>query len=356
MGKFFYKKNTMICSCMILLVAITAFLIWPKYSFAQTLENGLINYEKEEQEVIYLSDIPYMKAEIGWKTIGLDKTVDNAALTMRIDGTATVIKKGIWAHATSTVEYDISNYKDYAYFTTYYGLNTTSQAGNGVKFYIYTSVDGKNWTLCTEENPSALKGADSAVYAQIDVRNANYIRLYADANGSNASDHAVWGDAKLVKEGYNNNVMPTVAEFDEVIKSKYQPGVVSEDLKLTILQRTFIKNVGQYQLRSFLDKDPKHVETLEWFLNNEEALRLWTVGGKPSGTYERSLEILSNLYHTYKADLSNENETALGTKYKDLYLKMMLSLSLSHAANVGLWVGGNQLSDAVTRYDIVELQ
>ena len=34
---------------------------------------------------------------------------------------------------------DISEYKDYAYFTTYYGLNTTAgNTGNGVKFYIYT--------------------------------------------------------------------------------------------------------------------------------------------------------------------------------------------------------------------------
>ncbi|WP_368408264.1 NPCBM/NEW2 domain-containing protein, partial [uncultured Duncaniella sp.] len=122
-------------------------------------------------------------------------------------GSTTIIKKGIWAHATSTLEYDISSYKDYAYFTTYYGINTTSgNKGNGVKFYIYTSEDGKNWTLCTEENPTAIKSSNNAVYVKIDIRDANYIRLYANDNGSNASDHAVWGDAKLVKEGYNDNV------------------------------------------------------------------------------------------------------------------------------------------------------
>ena len=356
MKKFLKFKKTYVlifCIILVLTVTFTGFNVF-KSSTEKNLETkGALSYDSDKlEDVVYLSDIPYMKAEIGWKTIGLDKTVDNAALTMNIDGTATVIKKGIWAHATSTVEYDISNYKDYAYFTTYYGLNTTSKAGDGVKFYIYTSADGENWTLKTEENPSALKGANNAVYAKIDVRDANYIRLYADACTSNASDHAVWGDAKLVKEGYNKNVMPTVEEYDEIIKSKYQSGVVSDDLKLTLLQREFIKNIGQYRLRLFLGQDPKHVETLEWFLNDEEALRLWTMGGKPSGTYEKSLEVLSNLYHAYKDDLSNENETALGTKYKDLYLKMMLSLSLSHAANIGLWVGGNQFSDAVTRYDI----
>ena len=53
-----------------------------------------------------------------------------------------------------------------------------------------------------------------------------------------------------------------------------------------------------------------------------------------------------------KEDLKNEELTPNGTKYRDLYLKMMLSLSLTHAGNVGLWTGGNQFSDAVTRYDI----
>ena len=316
-------------------------------------KNLSFNNTTNENQVVYLSDIPYSKGQTAWGNITLDKTTDNGQLTMLLNGSTTIIKKGIWAHATSTLEYDISSYKDYAYFTTYYGINTTSgNKGNGVKFYIYTSEDGKNWTLRTEENPTAIKSSNNAVYVKIDIRDANYIRLYANDNGSNASDHAVWGDAKLVKEDYDENVMTTVEEYDEIIKAEYDGGVIKDDLKLTLLQRNFIKNVGQYQLRNFLQEDPKNKETLEWFINNEEALRLWTIGGKPSGTYLKSLQVLSKLYDTYKEDLNNEELTPNGTKYKDLYLKMMLSLSLSHAGNVGLWIGGNQFSDAVTRYDI----
>lgn len=306
-----------------------------------------------QSQVVFLSDIPYSKAQVGWGNIAMDKTQDNIALTLKLNDYTTIIKKGIWAHATSTVEYDISNYKDYAYFTVFYGLNSTSgDKGNGVKFYIYTSEDGETWTLRTEENPTALKSSNNAVYAKIDIKNANYIRLYAHDNGSNASDHAVWGDAKLVKEDYNENVMITVEELDEIIKAAYKPGEVQEDLKLPLLQRDFIKRVGQYQLRVFLEADPKNQETLEWFLNDEEALRLWTIGGTPNGTYMQALQVLSNVYQAHKEDLENENVTPNGTKYKDLYLKMMLSLSLSHSANVGLWIGGNQFSDAVTRYEI----
>lgn len=146
--------------------------------------------------------------------------------------------------------------------------------------------------------------------------------------------------------------MMTVEEFDTIIKSEYSSGTIKEGLRLTLLQRNFIKNVGQYPLRVFLENYPKNYETLEWFINNEEALRPWTVGGRSNGTYERSLQVLSVLYHTYKGDLSNENVTESGTKYKDLYLKMMLALSLTHSSNVGLWIGGNQWADAVTHYNI----
>ena len=62
-----------------------------------------------------------------------------------------------------------------------------------------------------------------------------------------------------------------------------------------------------------MESDPKNYETLNWFLNKEKALRLWIVGGKPSGTYEKALQVLSNLYHVHKEDLSNENVTPLGT-------------------------------------------
>ena len=117
---------------------------------------------------------------------------------------------------------------------------------------------------------------------------------------------------------------PYIEEYDEIIRASYQLGAVKDELKLTLLQRDFIKRVGQYQLRVFLEEDSKNKETLEWFLNNEEALRLWTIGGRPNGSYERALQVLSDLYHTYKEDLENENVTSLGTKYKDLYLKMML--------------------------------
>jgi len=353
MNKIIQSKRKVIACCAIFMVAITVFFVSLGRSYAQILGDVILDRGNVEEQVLYLSDIPYMKAQVGWGNVALDKTQSNTSLILVLNGSSTVFKKGIWAHATSTVEYDVSEYKDeYPYFTTYYGVNTTGNKGNGVKFYIYTSVDGKEWKLETEENPSALVYTNNAGFAKIDIRDVNYIRLYAHDNGSNASDHAVWADSKLIKEGYSDQVMLSVEEFDAYIKKRYSSGAIKDDLKLTLLQRNFINRVGQFQLRSFVDSDPKNMETLEWFIHNEEALRLWTMGGIPNGTYERALQVLSNLYHAHKEDLENENETPNGNKYKDLYLRMMLSLSLTHSSSIGLWIGGNQLSDAVTRYEI----
>ena len=303
MNKIFKGKvSHFIYGTFLIVIAITFFMNL-NHSYAILPKEVLFDRSNVKDQILYLSDITYNKAQVGWGTISLDKTQSNTPLTLILNGSSTVFTKGIWAHATSTLEYDISNYKEYSYFTTYYGLNTTaSNNGNGVKFYIYTSKDGKDWTLRTEEEPQALKGVCNAGYARINVKDANYIRLYAHDNGSNASDHAVWADAKLVKEEYSDNAMVSVEEFDAFIKENYTSGAIKDDLKLTLLQRNFISRVGQYQLRTFIDSDPKNLEMLKWFIYNEEALRLWTMGGTPNGSYQNALQVLSRLYHAHKED------------------------------------------------------
>ncbi len=341
------KENNYQLKCLkkiiiMLLICFTSILLFSNNAMATT-----------DNEVIYLSDIAYKAANTGWGTINFDKTSDNSAITLTLNGAATTFDKGIWAHATSTVEYDLRDYKDYAYFITYYGVNTSSgNKGNGVKFYIYTSIDGEEWNLRTEEEPVAMKSGDNAKYVKIDIKDANYLKLYAYDNGANGQDHSVWADAKIVKETYNDNVTMSVSEYDEIIKEKYKGGKVTEDIELLLLQRDLVNHIGQYQLRKFVEASEQNKEMFDWFFNDVKALRLWTVGGRPDGSYTNALNVLSRLYNTYKEDLQNNETTALGTVYSDLYLRMMLSLSLTHSASVGLWAGGGQYSDAVTRYQI----
>lgn len=65
-------------------------------------------------------------------------------------------------------------------------------------------------------------------------------------------------------------------------------------------------------------------------MNNVYNLRLYIIGGELDGSYIESLRILSQLYATYKEDLNSEEVTANGTALKDLYRRMMITLSLTH--------------------------
>lgn len=308
-------------------------------------------------QVIYLSDIQYKSAKVGWGSITLDKTNSDTPITLILNGTQAIFKKGIFAHATSEIIYDLTPYNnEYAYFSTYYGVNTSSgNRGNGVKFFVQTSVDGKTWNTETELSPAALMSSNNAGFVKIDIRNVNYLKLWAHDNGSNGNDHSVWADAKLIKEGYNDNVTMTVEEYNALIKEKYSDGEIDDELELLILQRDFVNSVGQYTLRTFCEESEQNRETFNWLFNDLENLRLYIMGGKPTGSYIRSLQVLSELYSNYKDDFTISEVTKYGTILGDLYKRMAITLSLTHSAQVALWMqpsAPENQSDAVTRYAI----
>jgi len=152
--------------------------------------------------------------------------------------------------------YDITDY-DYDFFTAYIGVDASGgSTGNGVKFLIYTSVDGENWDLKTPASPKAMKGNSNAEFVKIDIKDANYLKLYAHNNGNADGDHSVYANAKLVKEGYDENVsvadfIKTVEEYDEAIKSNYGEEITGE-YELLLLQREFVKNTDYELLQAYV--------------------------------------------------------------------------------------------------------
>ena len=103
-------------------------------------------------------------------------------MSLKIEGATYTFEKGIFAHATSTVVYDLTNYSEYDYFTAYLGLNTTSTRGDGVKFDIFTSEDGKTWESKMENGPLDKLPGQNATFVKIDIKEANYLKLVADDN------------------------------------------------------------------------------------------------------------------------------------------------------------------------------
>ncbi len=328
------------------------------------LENRVKNDQQNgiSEQFVYLSDIPYMQEQssVGWGTILLDKSYEskfnNGLITLYVDGIKTPFIKGISAHATSTLVYDLSSYQ-FDFFTAYLGLDQSrGQNGNGIKFYIYTSEDCIHWNLETSDQPQVLKGTSDSVFVKINIQNKKYLKLYCYNNGNDNSDHAVYANAKLIKDGYveqNYNVdfIKTIDQYDEIIKRKSLDQQLSQN-ELVLLQREFVKNIGYDVLQAYARYNVEYKEALEWLMTDVDHLRLYVTGGKPTGSYGESLKVFFKLYHEYKLDFSNSQVTSYGTHLGVLYQKMMISLSLTHSANVCLWVGGNQCSDAVTRYAI----
>jgi len=312
-----------------------------------------ISAQVENNQFIYLSDIKYQSAKVGWGSLTLDKTSSNTQITLMIEGRQAAFKKGIFAHANSQIIYDISNY-DYKYFTTYVGLNTTSASGDGVKFFIFTSEDGKDWGAAKYEEIKLPR--QEASFVKIELENANYIKLIADQLNGNGSDHSVYADAKLTNNDKELSVFPTPEEYDEIIKRLYNnQNDVTGELEFTLLKRKFVSSIGNYTLNTFYNESADNKAVIDWLMSNQDVLRYYILGGKPLGNdYYKSLTELSRLYRNYKEDFENTEITKYGTVLGDLYTRMAIAMSLTHSQNVGLWLqsGGENSSDAVRRYQI----
>ena len=322
----------------------------------ESIENQTIKYmSSNDSNSIYLSDIEYIKgmSYAGWDQIRYDQINDGSKINLKIENSTFSFDKGIWAHASSQIAYDISDY-DYKYFTAFVGLNTTSARGDGVKFQIVTSEDGKNWEKAKYEEIKLPQQA--ATFVKIDIKNAKYIILSADKLGNNASDHAVYADAKLVNDVDESFVLKSVDEYNEMIKSQYNSqSDITNELEFNLLKKEFVQNVGQYTINSFYNESEDNKAVIDWLMSNQKVLRYYILGGKPEGSYYNSLTELSRLYRNYKEDFTNNEITQYGTVLGDLYTRMAVSLSLTHSKLVGLWMQSSTVenkSDSVRRYAI----
>ncbi len=320
----------------------------------------------------YLSDIPYdtKQSTVGWGSLTLDSNLETqhnyGLITLIVNDKKTYFLKGISAHANSTVVYNISDY-NFDYFSTYVGVDASrGDAGNGVKFKIYTSTDGSTWTLKTDENPNALKGNNNAEYINIKLEGAKFLKLEADCFGSNSSDHSVYANAKLYKEGYKEteakpvDFIKTIDQYDEMLKDKDLINNLTENDEKTLLQRTFVNSVGYDLLQAIVNQEEDYKVAVEWMMGDLENLRLYVLGGAPDGgSYYNSIKELAKLYKTYKADFDNQDLThnpwCDGQTKGDLYKKMAITLSLTHATKVGYWAQidhPSNRSDSLKRYEI----
>jgi len=109
------RKKWLILSCFIGILFVVVAVI--------TNKSTALDVAAEEKQFIYLSDIPYIKEQshVGWGSLTLDANLEsqynNGLISLIVDGNQKLFFKGISAHATSTVVYDLTGY-NYDYFST----------------------------------------------------------------------------------------------------------------------------------------------------------------------------------------------------------------------------------------------
>ncbi len=344
-------------------------------------EDPIETVDEEEVEaeqastLVYLSDLEPASASIGWGDLMLDENPENGQISLRVNGAVTGFKKGVAAHAESTLIYKVSDLYDqgYRYFQTYYGVNSTK--GGSVKFYMYTTTDAdlntKSWDEVEDVDHSVKSGSSAAGYIEIPLtEDMTYLKLYADPDGGNGQDHSVYGGAKFITDGYYHDDVLTVAEYDEKLREyyeKYGTGLWSDaEYEQLLLERDLVDKVGYEVLQDRFNEEDgdEYKAMIEWLFANPDFLKMYLTGDAPGGnyltgtysysgssydSYSDSLKTMYQLWKTHQDDFDN-------TSNNGLYQKMIAAVSLSLTGSVKFWYGttGGTADTSITNPDPVE--
>ena len=155
-----------------------------------------------------------------------NKDISTSGRTLRLtgeDGQEVSYERGIGAHSTSTIIYDLSD-KDYVYFSSYVGVDRQMYGSVGsITFEVW--VDGEK-----KFDSGLMTSKDVQKYVEVDINGAKELKLVVtDGGDNNHSDHATWADAKL---HFANNEGVDLAEVVN-IPDKYLKKAIKAELNIS---------------------------------------------------------------------------------------------------------------------------
>ena len=299
---------------------------------------------------VYLSDLDCIKAS-AYGTVKNDANSSGAKIKLKVNNSYITFKKGLFAHASSDVIYNVESQisEGFDTFIAYAGVDA-SQGGKGnVKFILSVSEDNITWTQI--KITDAVTSSSNSVKIQEKLpENTKYFRLQADKNGHNGNDHAAYGDAALVSEEYLSvatafGINP-VEDLDKEIMALGGSAIgVVESYGHKIYQREFVNRVGYDILERIIRDEPQMVESIKYLFENEKALSYFieTGVGDSGDSYLTVLQNFDLIYKKYKNEIKNDEE---------YLLKLAVTTSWAFAKDVYFWAGSDVPQDVVERYEI----
>ncbi len=149
---------------------------------------------KAKIEVVYLSDISWYSAVVGYDQPIRDAGPDGNKISIK----GVTYDKGLYAHATSNITYNIQE-GVYERFIAYAGINGT---GNDINSSVLFKVFANDNSTPVWQSSKILRFSDEAELIDIPLQNITTLRLSAEQGENNWSDHSVWADAKFIKRHY----------------------------------------------------------------------------------------------------------------------------------------------------------
>ena len=184
-----------------------------------TDSNGNTVTKTRTVAVVDMNDYTYL-TEYDWTSTknsyaAPKKDISTSDKTLRLtgeDGQEVSYERGIGAHSTSTIIYDLSD-KDYAYFSSYVGVDRQVYGSVGsVTFEVW--VDGEK-----KFDSGLMTSRDAQKYVEVDINGAKELKLVVTDGGNGiGSDHATWGDTKL-HFANNEGIEINRSELDALIET-----------------------------------------------------------------------------------------------------------------------------------------
>lgn len=186
-----------------------------------TSSDGLLSAEYVIQfeivDALYLSDLDWENATVGWGTIQRDASIDGNPLTLSSETDPVTYEKGIGTHAHSEIIYDIEG-KGYETFQSYVGLDREADNRGTINFQVF--ADGEKLF-----ESGVMRRDTPAKLVNVDITGKKQLKLVVtDGGDDNGNDHGDWADAKFMTDVDN-----TKPEVTAMINGK----ALEQEMKLS---------------------------------------------------------------------------------------------------------------------------